>query len=244
MHHQLLRVTVGLHCNQHLRLPNPAFLHRINSLFHAGICYRHFVWLGPDHRWHLSPSPSPLLPDTPRPSFCMVLIVCYILLYLQAELTQKGEQLGEQTESIAALTTQRDQLTATTQRDGSARQSFQEEVQAKTSHVRDLEAQLAGQHKQLQSSQHQLQQQKSVQSKLVSQLELQAAELSGISEQASNLEVDKQQLQQKLDDMDRDQEQMQSRLSDERAAADKKVSALQTDVLQLQVNHLVCCVCE
>ena len=192
---------------RHLHLPIPLPLH--NQQFHpCRHCYKHFVWLGPDASWHSSLFPSPLLPLTPSPPFCTMLIVSYHLWYLQVELTQKGEQLGEQTEYIAALTTQRDQLTATAQRDSSTLQSLQEEVEAKTSHVHDLEAQLAGQHKQSQSSQRQLQQQKSVQRKLASQLELQSAQLSGVSERASNLEVDKQQLQQKLDDMVCDQHQM------------------------------------
>ena len=155
---------------------------------------------------------------------------------MQAELTQKGQQLGEQNESLAALTAQHTQLTATAQRDNSALQSLQDKCEVKAAHVHDLETQLAGQHRELQSSQTQLQQQKDAHGKLESQLELQAAQWSAVSQEATNLEVDKQQLQQKLDDMVCDQQQMQSRLADERAAADKQLSALNADLLQLQVT--------
>ena len=168
-----------------------------------------------------------------------MLIVCYHRFHLQAELIQKGQQLKEQTQSFAALTTQHAQLTATAQRDNSALQSLREECAVNTAQKDDLEAQLAGQHKELQTSQHQLQQQKDAQGKLETQLELQADQLSVVSQQARSLEVDKQQLQQKLDSMVCDQQQMQSRLADERAAADEQLSALKTDVLQLQVSHLM-----
>lgn len=155
---------------------------------------------------------------------------------MQAELTQKGQQLGEQNESLAALTAQHTQLTATAQRENSALQSLRDDSEVKAAHVHNLETQLACQHRELQSSQTQLQQQKDAQGKLESQLEVQAAQLSVVSQQATNLEADKQQLQQKLDDAVCDQQQMQSRLADERAAADRLLSALKADLLQLQVT--------
>ena len=259
MYHQLLCITVGFICKNILAFagPIPLCADPTASSMHvfvidscsvsrtksqlAPIPFHLPLLPPPPHSPTAHPNPlhSPPLPTSLLPLLSIMILMCYYLFCLQSELTQKGQQLGNQTQSIAALTKQHNQLTAAAQRDCSALQSLREELKAKTGHVHDLEAKMVGQHKEWQSSQHQLQQQKGVQSKLESQLELQAAELNAVSERASNLEVNKQQLQQKLDNVLCDQQQTQSTLVDERAAADRQLSALKTDVLQLQANHLM-----
>ena len=155
---------------------------------------------------------------------------------MQVQLTQKGQQLAQQTEAIATFTSQRDQLDATAQAQSTSLQCSQKEVQAKAAQIQDLVTQLADQHQELQSTQRQLQQQKTAHSELESQLGTQTADLIVVSQRASNLEADKQQLQQLLDTAVLDQQQLQSRLEETKAAADKQSAASHEDIQQLQVT--------
>lgn len=154
---------------------------------------------------------------------------------LQAQLTQKGQELAQQTEVVAVLTSQHDQLAAQSQTQSTTLQGVQEELKARAAQVHDLVAEMAGQHKQLQSSQHQLQQHKDACSKLELQLGTQTAELGVAAEQANTLEADKQQLQQRLETMALDQHQMQSRLEAQKAEADMQLSASHIAIRELQV---------
>ena len=163
-------------------------------------------------------------------------------LHLQTQLTQKGLQLVQQAEAIAALTTEREQLDATAHRQSTILRSVQEELKSKAAQIQDLVTQLANQHQELQSSQQLLQQQKAVHSELESQLGNRTAELSVVSDRASSLQADKQNLQQKLDAAVSDQQQLQSSLKDQEAAAEKlsrvwKTKHEQLEVLQLTHAH-------